>query len=349
MRVTLAAGAVGLALSLVGCGGEGCEDCDHTYVGFTGVATIDPATLAENPWLSERLQGCRLDVSTYPVPIEEASCAASGIEYEPGNARWLRLTSNLGRIEVPTWEVSLGSTDTGAVPVDVFFATVAVRRNNESGRGPEVVAGQTEIRAADGACEDENDFGCLRLESCRGRPCYLEEFPEFAVLLRALPNLRVRRTARVVRSALEAAADRNGMHVQHWSIQRDHVHLIVEAKGRAALSRGMQGLKIRLAKALNRAWRRKGSGFSDRYRAHGLKTPREVRSALLYVLNNFRKHHPKRRHPVGWLDPLSTAAEFDGWKGDRRTGAPPSRARSWLLRVGWRRGGRLDPNHVPAA
>lgn len=184
----------------------------------------------------------------------------------------------------------------------------------------------------------------------RVRPSVSSAHPQHVTvrLHRDLPNLRVRRTAKTIRAALQAGADRHGLRVQHWSIQRDHVHLIVEAHGRTALSRGMQGLKIRLAKALNRVWNRTGGVFSDRYHAHALKTPREVRNALLYVLNNFRKHHPRRRYPKGWMDPLSTAAEFDGWSKARGAEVPARPARSWLLRVGWRRGGLLDPDRVPS-
>jgi hypothetical protein len=120
--------------------------------------------------------------------------------------------------------------------------------------------------------------------------------------------------------------------------------------GRGRLSRGMQGLKIRLAKALNRVWRRAGSVFSDRYHAHALKTPREVRNALLYVLNNFRKHHPRRRHPkrlAGSAVDRGRVRRVEG-SGHGTDVLPARRPRSWLLRVGWRRGGLLDPDRVPA-
>jgi len=141
------------------------------------------------------------------------------------------------------------------------------------------------------------------------------------------------------------------MRLVHWSVQGNHLHLIVEAKDRLALSRGMQGLKIRLAKALNRLWGRAGSVFSDRYHAVALRTPRQVRSALLYVLNNFRKHEGQRgrRLPPSFVDPLSTALAFDGWK--RQTPIPSSwktKPRTWLLAKGWRRGGLLSEDAVPS-
>ena len=73
----------------------------------------------------------------------------------------------------------------------------------------------------------------------------------------------------------------------------------------------MQGLLIRIAKGLNRLWKRKGRVFGDRF--HGaLKTPREVRNALAYVLNNARKH--RISVPEDEPDAFSSGRWFDGWK-----------------------------------
>ena len=52
----------------------------------------------------------------------------------------------------------------------------------------------------------------------------------------------------------------------------------------------MQGLGIRLAKAINRRLGRKGRVWEDRYHGRPLRTPREVRHGLAYVLLNARKH-----------------------------------------------------------
>ena len=81
-----------------------------------------------------------------------------------------------------------------------------------------------------------------------------------------------------------------------------------------------------------------------------LTSPRQIRAALAYVLCNARKHGraPRRR---GWLDPFSSAHTFDGWRGinlDPRTAtAPVARPTTWLLAIGWRRGGLIDPDHCP--
>ena len=132
-------------------------------------------------------------------------------------------------------------------------------------------------------------------------------------------------------------------------MQSDHLHLIVEAADRETMSRGVWGLAVRLARAVNRAHRRRGSVWDDRYHVRALRSPREVRSALVYVLLNFRKH---LRRAVG-IDPCSSAPCFDGFRGRHQEraaiGAPVVvAAQTWLLRIGWRRGGLIGPGEAPA-
>ena len=112
-----------------------------------------------------------------------------------------------------------------------------------------------------------------------------------------------------VRSAL-VAASRDGFRVLQFSVQADHLHLLLEADSPTGFDRGVRGLAVRVAKAVNRALRRHGRVWADRYHARLLRTPREVRNALVYVLNDFRKHMGRARG----MDPCSSAASFDGWK-----------------------------------
>jgi len=91
-----------------------------------------------------------------------------------------------------------------------------------------------------------------------------------------------------LRRALVAGRERFGFRLVHFSVQRDHLHLLAEAAHRRALSRGVQGLSIRIARAINRRLQRRGKVFADRYHARALKTPRAVRWALRYVLLNVR-------------------------------------------------------------
>lgn len=171
-----------------------------------------------------------------------------------------------------------------------------------------------------------------------------------------VPSLRSRRIYPVVREALSKVNAALGMQIAQDSVQREHIHMIVEAEDRASLARGMQGLCIRLAKAINRAMgRKRGHVFRDRYHADVLKTPRQVRNALGYVLNNLRKHLKQvgiEQYGRSEVDELSSAPWFDGWCRRVKhpcTGPPPHpRPRTWLLRVGWRRHGLLDPAYVPS-
>jgi hypothetical protein len=149
-----------------------------------------------------------------------------------------------------------------------------------------------------------------------------------------------------VRSALARASGR-AFRLVHFSVQTNHMHLIVEANDRQRLSRGVQGLAVRVARAVNRALSRRGPVFSERYHCRALLTPRETRTALRYVLFNSRKH--VRSATLG-LDPCSSAAWFDGFR-ERipQANGPPvvSRARTWLARRGWRRHGLLSVFESP--
>ena len=131
-------------------------------------------------------------------------------------------------------------------------------------------------------------------------------------ICRGLPSLRTPRAYRVLERAFRLGKKKDGYRLIEFSVQRDHIHMIVEAEGRAKLSRGMQGLMIRIAKALNRFWRRRiGSVFADRYFALALKKRAQAWRTLRYVLNNGRKHG-------AWLardqpDPFSSGRWFQRW------------------------------------
>jgi REP-associated tyrosine transposase len=76
------------------------------------------------------------------------------------------------------------------------------------------------------------------------------------------------------------------------AVQRgNHLHLLVEASDREGLTRGIQGLGIRIARALNHLMQRRGRVVHDRYHAHILRTPTEVRHARRYLLNNAAHHY----------------------------------------------------------
>ncbi len=176
-----------------------------------------------------------------------------------------------------------------------------------------------------------------------------------------LPPLRRQAERAAILAAFARGKDRFGFRLAHFTIQNDHLHLIAEAADRIALRRGLQGLAVRIARALNKLWSRRGKVFADRYHDRILTSPREVRNALVYVLGN-GKHHAATGRMVRVpqaIDIYSSAPWFDGFRehGFREriavrgidTIEPPlAAARSWLLRLGWRRHGLLGIHELPA-
>jgi hypothetical protein len=188
-------------------------------------------------------------------------------------------------------------------------------------------------------------------------------------LLGRLPRLRAREEHRALRAAFRAGcmgpvsgsqaercAGGAAFRLCHYAILNDHLHLILEAADREALTRGLQGLLIRIAKSLNRLWRRHGTVFAERYHDRPLETPREVRNAIRYVLANGKKHEAEGlevRVPQP-IDVFTSAPWFDGFqekftvRGLEAIARPIADARTWLLRTGWQRHGLISVYELPA-
>ena len=176
-----------------------------------------------------------------------------------------------------------------------------------------------------------------------------------------VPSLRLVPIVAAIERTFADGCARPGFRLVHYSLQGNHAHLIVEATDTGALGRGMKAIGARLARAVNRVAERDGPVLADRYHLRLLPTPKEVRNALRYVLLNARRHAARARRSPGRdvkLDRASSARWFDGWKRrlpapDERDRAtveqrpPVARARTWLLTIGWRRHGLLDPADVP--
>ena len=175
-----------------------------------------------------------------------------------------------------------------------------------------------------------------------------------------LPNLRKWKLYQKLRKVFYAMHDRPGFRIVHFSVQRNHLHLIIEAKGRTALSRGMQSFKIRFANEVNDfLGRKKGTVFADRYYSHILKSPTETRNSIAYVILNGRRHGEDRGHPrpESWKDPCSSAPQFRGWRSrqggldppEEQISGPAEPAGSWLLKKGWKRArkGRISIVEFP--
>jgi REP element-mobilizing transposase RayT len=139
-----------------------------------------------------------------------------------------------------------------------------------------------------------------------------------------------------VLQAFAAMREFEDFRLVQYSVQSNHLHLICEALDRRELARGIQSLATRIAKRLNALWRRAGKLFADRYHDRILRTPREVRNARAYVLNNSVHHGVHLAH--GEPDPFSSGRWFSSWRGL----SPVARARTWLLSIGWARHGPIE-------
>jgi REP element-mobilizing transposase RayT len=197
----------------------------------------------------------------------------------------------------------------------------------------------------------------------------IDEASVLHVVLRVVPevgNLRRPALYRALRDASVTAAMRERIRIVHISVQRTHVHMLVEAVDKKGLARGMQGFQISAARNINTALgdkygRRRGKVFVDRYHLVVITSPTQARNVLSYVLNNWRKHGEDRHEPrVRMVDPFSTGWSFGGWKelGDQpflwkpEQGFEPMivyRPRAWMLREGWERagGGGISARAVP--
>jgi REP element-mobilizing transposase RayT len=162
-----------------------------------------------------------------------------------------------------------------------------------------------------------------------------------------IPSLRTVRVVQELESSFRGTLMRKAFRITHYSVQRDHLHLLVESEDASALSRGMKSLCARLARVVNRVFARSGPVLDGRYHQRALGTPREVRNAFAYVLLNSQKH---AGNPGAAIDPASSGRWFDGWA---RSSPPASdhpavaRPETWLLKAGWRRHGLIRLDEVP--
>jgi putative transposase len=179
--------------------------------------------------------------------------------------------------------------------------------------------------------------GARALVTHAARPALAARFPVH-VTLRVLPhvwNLRSRRGLRVLGAALSRGGDRFGMRICEFSIQGNHLHLVAEADNARTLSRGMQGLAIRIAKGLNRMMGRAGKVLADRFHARILRTPTEVARVVRYVRNNRGVHRARwGQVTTKMVDPYSSSSVAHG--------VALPKAHTYLLARG-----RVDPRTPP--
>src|SRR5438132_1004865 len=117
------------------------------------------------------------------------------------------------------------------------------------------------------------------------------------VTWRMLPHvwqLRSRRCFRAIAAALVRSRASEGFRIVHFSVQGNHLHLIVEASDEVHLARGLQGFGAWMARRLNAVMRRSGKVFADRYHAHQLRSVAETRNAVRYAMMNYDEHARRR-------------------------------------------------------
>jgi hypothetical protein len=160
---------------------------------------------------------------------------------------------------------------------------------------------------------------------------------------------------RELEPSLRRGCERSEFRVVHYSVQRNHAHFIVESSSTGALSCGLRSLCSRFARAANRVIRRTGKVLVDRCHVRTLRTPREARHAIAYVLLNARKHaaeYGRVARTAVAPDPASSGRWFDGWKNPVRPPIDPpavARPQSWLLSKGWRSWRLLALDEIPGS
>ena len=192
--------------------------------------------------------------------------------------------------------------------------------------------------------------GCGIRRIARGQSI-AQRNPVHVTMRSSVRSLRSQYVVRTVLGALRQS-NREQFRIVHYSVQANHLHLIVEAENKKALSSGMRGLAVRMARRVNKLLFRRGRFLADRWHGRALASPSQVRNALVYVLQNHKKHFPSKLTPA--LDTHSSVHWFDGLAkpipSSFRSIGPPSvcSPRTWLPRIGWRRHGRIRASEVRA-
>lgn len=150
--------------------------------------------------------------------------------------------------------------------------------------------------------------GPIASEPHKTRPALAARHPVHvrARIVPAAGSLRRRSAYAALRRAVSLSLARTDFRIVRLALSASRIDLLVEADDRLALARGMQGFCVAAARALNRAARRRGTVFPDRYRPAILRTRAAVRAA------------------IASLPPRHTEAELP---------SAPAMALSWLLRI----------------
>jgi REP element-mobilizing transposase RayT len=184
----------------------------------------------------------------------------------------------------------------------------------------------------------------------RTRPDHDHRQPVHIVLrvTREVRSMRTPHAYRAIRRAVGRCRARTDFRITHASIQSNHLHLLVEADDKRALSRGMRAFAISAARRINRELRRaRGQVFAFRYHATAITSPTQARNAVSYIINNWR-HHRCDLYSTRRTDQYASAHAIAAWRIEpHEDSLPVVRATTWLLTDGLKRAGPIYPTEVP--
>jgi REP element-mobilizing transposase RayT len=148
--------------------------------------------------------------------------------------------------------------------------------------------------------------------------------------------------------------------VVHFSVQSDHLHLLVEAVDRRALLGGVRGLSVSVARRVNRLVFRRGGCL--RIAGMAVRCPRRepsvTRSSTCWGTSGSTNHREAKRWTHSLRLPIfrglqrlqgsPSRSELRRIAGrDVARGSPVLEPRTWLLRAGWRRHGLISIREAP--
>lgn len=141
--------------------------------------------------------------------------------------------------------------------------------------------------------------GPIRSEPHKRRPLLS---PRHAVhvtarVVRTTSPLSRRAAYAAIHRAVRRSLARADFRIVSIVIRARRIEAVVEAESALALARGMQGFLVAAARRLNRAHRRRGTVFPDRYRMRVLATRAAVRAALA----TFGSDGERAAYPVSYL------------------------------------------------
>lgn len=189
----------------------------------------------------------------------------------------------------------------------------------------------------------------------RTRPVHKRYNPMHVTLRAAkgLPSFRNQRLFVAFERAVRWTR-RADFRIVEFSVQENHLHMIVEADDNEALANGMKSFSVRANRLFNTAMGRgRGRVWGDRYHRRDLTSPRQVRNALVYCLQNFKKHQNVAAGRMV-IDPYSSAFWFEGWsiprvRSEGEGERPTEKATTGLLQRVWMKHGLIHPGERPLA